>query len=138
MRHEQYIQSIQQIVISRLSPPHSEKVSRAKLAYGFGKSGLRGVTIYSAWANGHGPNDPTDGKPLVSSGLSPLPKIGLGKGTVIGPCTAGIGTKGGKSRGVGSGSRLRKYSCEHGQIIRAATDELNATCNICSTLFKQV
>ena len=44
------------------------------------------------------------------------------------PCGAGIGTRGGKSRGKGSGSRMRKYVCEHcGQIIRAATDSLAAT-----------
>lgn len=50
-------------------------------------------------------------------------------------CSAGIGTKGGKSRGVGSGSRLRKYVCSHGQIIRASTDDLQATCNVCNQPF---
>lgn len=41
------------------------------------------------------------------------------------PCSAGVGVRGGKSRGVGSGSRLRKYVCaECGQIIRASTDDL--------------
>jgi hypothetical protein len=33
------------------------KIRRIKLAYGFGQPGLRGVTIYSRWANGHGPQD---------------------------------------------------------------------------------
>lgn len=51
------------------------------------------------------------------------------------PCSAGIGTRGGKSRGVGSGSRLRKYTCACGQILRASTDELDATHNPCGTKF---
>lgn len=57
------------------------------------------------------------------------------KGGTARVCTAGIGTKGGKSRGAGSGSRLRKYVCSHGQIIRASTDDLNATCNVCGMPF---
>lgn len=52
-----------------------------------------------------------------------------------GPCTAGIGTRGGKSRGIGSGSRLRKYVADCGQIIRASTDALDATCNCCDSHF---
>jgi hypothetical protein len=53
------------------------------------------------------------------------------------PCSAGVGTRGGKSRGKGSGSRLRLYecSCSPVQKVRAATDELDATCNRCSTAF---
>jgi hypothetical protein len=53
-------------------------------------------------------------------------------------CTMGIGTRGGKSRGVGSGSRLRKYVCQCGQILRASTDDLDATHNTCGTLFSMV
>lgn len=56
----------------------------------------------------------------------------------IRPCSAGIGTRGGKSRGKGSGSRSRLYVCGHGQKIRAATDSLNATCGDCGTAFEQV
>jgi hypothetical protein len=33
---------------------------------------------------------------------------------------------------------MRKYQCGHGQIIRAATDELDATCNCCGTPFVRV
>jgi hypothetical protein len=74
--------------------------------------------------------EPVDGRPL--NGLATL-KIGrVGK---VGPCTAGVGTRGGKSRGAGSGSRMRKYVCGHGQIIRAATDDLHATCDVCGTPF---
>ena len=55
------------------------------------------------------------------------------------PCGAGIGTKGGKSRGTGSGSRLRKFvcDCEPPVIVRASRDELDATCNCCTGLFKR-
>lgn len=51
------------------------------------------------------------------------------------PCSHGVGSRGGKSRGIGSGSRLRKYICDHGQIIRASTDSLDCTCNVCSSKF---
>lgn len=208
MTHEQFIQAIRDIVAARV-PEAAEKLHRVKLAYGFGQPGLRGVTIYSRWANGHGPTDPdpfveicaageesivqlagttvhelghvvagwdaghgkdwkatcdrlglrlikaagtqytwamfapdlraaiaklgepTDGAPLNAAAT---PRIGKRRGRV-GPCTAGVGTRGGKSRGPGSGSRMRKYQCEHGQIIRAATDKLDATCNHCSGAF---
>lgn len=58
----------------------------------------------------------------VSPGLGAMP-YGLRTFKLKG-CQAGIGTRGGKSRGTGSGSRLRKYQCPCGQIIRAATDQL--------------
>ncbi len=51
-------------------------------------------------------------------------------------CSTGVGTRGGKSRGTGSGSRLRKYVCGHGQIIRASTDQLEAHCKHCDTPFE--
>jgi hypothetical protein len=54
------------------------------------------------------------------------------------PCSAGIGTRGGTSRGAGSGSRMRLYVCQHGQKLRAATDELDVTCNVCSSRFELV
>lgn len=61
-----------------------------------------------------------DGKPV-----SALP---MGAPIKVRPCQAGVGVRGGTSRGVGSGSRLRKYVCEAcGQILRASTDTLNAT-----------
>jgi DNA-binding transcriptional regulator YiaG len=74
---------------------------------------------------------PSDGAPI--NGLATI-KIGKRRGKV-GPCTAGTGTRGGKSRGIGSGSRMRKYVAGCGQIVRAATDDLNATCNCCNTGF---
>jgi hypothetical protein len=33
------------------------------------------------------------------------------------------------------GSRMRKYMCKHGQIIRAARDDLEAKCTICESRF---
>lgn len=53
-------------------------------------------------------------------------------------CPAGIGTRGGKSRGVGSGSRLRLYECScHKPVkIRCASDDLEATHKVCKKPFK--
>lgn len=77
---------------------------------------------------------PKDGKPVVlGAGLGTLLGITFPKARI---CTQGIGTRGGKSRGAGSGSRLRKYVCGHGQIIRASTDSLDVTCNVCHTAFE--
>ena len=42
----------------------------------------------------------------------------------------------GRGRKSGKGSRLRKYECACEQIVRAATDELDATCNKCGTPFQ--
>lgn len=67
--------------------------------------------------------EPADGSPSILH----IPERAI--------CSMGVGTRGGKSRGKGSGSRLRKYVCGHGQIIRASTDELNATCNVCNSQF---
>lgn len=70
----------------------------------------------------------------ILPGLS-LGGAGLGGMPTLKPCGAGIGTRGGKSRGVGSGSRLRKYVCDCGQIVRAACDDLDAVHNECKTAF---
>ena len=59
------------------------------------------------------------------------------------PCPLGIGTRGGTSRGPGSGSRLRLYQClcvpfkEHGitNKVRVASDDWLATCNRCNERF---
>jgi hypothetical protein len=61
----------------------------------------------------------------------------LAVATKIKPCPLGIGTRGGKSRGKGSGSRLRKYTCDCGQIIRASTDNLEAHCDRCGSSFNR-
>ncbi len=72
-----------------------------------------------------GLTSPLDGKPAF-----------FGGGSRLGVCTAGIGTRGGKSRGKGSGSRLRLYQCQCGTKIRCASDTLNATCNECHSNFQ--
>lgn len=54
------------------------------------------------------------------------------------PCSAGIGTRGGTSRGVGSGSRLRKWVCAcqpKPVIARVSSDDFQATCNRCESVF---
>lgn len=60
-----------------------------------------------------------------------------GRPIAVKGCQAGIGTKGGKSRGAGSGSRLRLFECECVPPIkvRASRDELPVTCNCCTGLF---
>ena len=73
---------------------------------------------------------PRDGRPnalVLPNGL--LPKLRK--------CGAGFGTRGGKSRGVGSGSRLRLYecSCEPVVKVRVAKDDFAATCDCCHTSF---
>lgn len=73
---------------------------------------------------------PTDGTPASWAAL-----FGGSKPPKFRVCSAGIGTRGGTSRGKGSGSRLRKYICGCGQIIRASTDALQATCKKCNTDF---
>jgi hypothetical protein len=73
---------------------------------------------------------PTDGKPIGNrAGL-----IGA-----AGRCPAGLGTRGGKSRGAGSGSRMRKFTCQCSPpvIVRSARDELRATCMDCGSQFTQ-
>lgn len=81
---------------------------------------------------------PCDGEP-VRSIASKWPFV-FGQGAVI-PlkikgCQAGIGTRGGKSRGVGSGSRLRLWQCSCGCKVRAASDSLLATHDPCGTKFE--
>lgn len=49
---------------------------------------------------------PQDGKPLFRDGTLATGALGV--------CTMGIGTRGGKSRGVGSGSRMLKVVCPQG------------------------
>lgn len=83
---------------------------------------------------------PTDGEPQSLFGNAGGYAIGKRK-TGPKPCTAGIGTHGGKSRGVGSGSRLRLFECDCGdngfrlKKVRIAADTFNCTCNDCNALF---
>jgi hypothetical protein len=53
------------------------------------------------------------------------------------PCSAGVGTKGGTSRGKGSGSRLRLWECACPKPVkvRVASDEFKAHCDVCGSAF---
>jgi hypothetical protein len=77
---------------------------------------------------------PTDGQPQPFGGFGPN---GAPLQLKLRPCSAGVGVKGGKSRGAGSGSRLRKFTCGCGVIARVARDEFAATCNLCGSAFKR-
>jgi hypothetical protein len=77
----------------------------------------------------------TDGHPAFASAM------GLGLGAMLGPisrpCSAGNGTRGGTSRGIGSGSRivLWQCACDRPAKVRAARGSgLDATCNRCGTV----
>ena len=203
--HEEFIDSVRRVTLEHapnleaLGADGLARVQNAKLVYGRGSRGLRGVTQYGAWTNGqtddlieicalgeenwiqlagttihelghaatgHGHGHGKAWKdccaalglrrihaagtvyrlanftPRLRLALAALPRPTDGVPTPDGwaamagrPCTAGVGVRGGKTRGAGSGSRMRKYVCEHGQIIRAATDDLDATCNVCQTPF---
>jgi hypothetical protein len=81
---------------------------------------------------------PDDGTPIcpILTGRDGKPFTGK-------PCTGGKGTKGGKSFGPGSGSRLLKFTCDgighKPTIVRASAGSgFNATCNHCNTLFRSV
>lgn len=82
-----------------------------------------------------------DGSPTFARGASWL-------GILVGqlkPCSAGQGTRGGKSRGKGSGSRLRLYECKctthDGRPgpykVRIASDTFNAMCGECEQAFER-
>lgn len=200
--HETYIQTIARLAVDRLEraePESAQKLREIKLVYGAGDSMVRGVTYYSRWINGRGPDDPEpfvevcafgEQDPVQLAGTTvhelghvlaghqaghgaewkaacrklglrgiraagthyvpsmfapelreaiynlPLPSDGrphgvcdpvtrfiatLGTSTPINikPCGAGQGTRGGKSRGKGSGSRLLKLTCEGcGCVVR--------------------
>lgn len=85
---------------------------------------------------------PIDGNPQSLAAQFPLGMLGPGTGIapVFKPCGAGIGTRGGKSRGVGSGSRLRLFQCAcHKPVkVRIAADSFDATHNPCGKAFIRV
>lgn len=76
-----------------------------------------------------------DGQPAFRTRGAGL--AGLFVNVKLKPCSAGIGTKGGTSRGTGSGSRLRLWECDCARPVkvRVASDDFKATCNVCSSPF---
>jgi hypothetical protein len=205
--HEGFVHAVRALATSRLPEGDDRtRLDRAKLCYGLGAPGLRGVTVFGTWANGAtddfievcaaGEESPTQlagttihelahclaghkaghgkewkeacerlglrrakaaGHRYLMAGFDPKVREGIAALAVADgmpsfyrslaggltalipprPCSLGIGTRGGKSRGAGSGSRLRKYVCGGPckQIIRAATDDLQATHETCGTAF---
>jgi hypothetical protein len=76
-----------------------------------------------------------DGRPEFRPFLSTTPS---GSTTTPRPCSAGVGTRGGVSRGKGSGSRLRLWECActpKPVKVRVASDDFQATCHRCGTSF---
>lgn len=62
--HEAYVQGVRTLAIARaieagrISDEQAETLRNVKLVYGLGlRGGYRGVTVFGAWANGHGPTD---------------------------------------------------------------------------------
>src|SRR5262249_54357460 len=75
---------------------------------------------------------PTDGLPSFRTTRGPVaPKAKLR------PCPMGLGTRGGRSRGPGSGSRLRLWecACTPPVKVRVARDDFDATCNVCGRVY---
>lgn len=60
-----------------------------------------------------------------------------GSAGTVRPCKAGQGSRGGTSRGTGSGSRLRLWECECDKPVkvRVASDDFRATCDVCEQAF---
>jgi hypothetical protein len=206
--HEQFVHAVRAAVVPRVVDGETRKrLLAAKLVYGGGTSGIRGLCYFGAWDNGsqhdfleisaigeesfvqlagttihelahslaghehgHGPAwkaaaavlglqtaqaagqayapehfdanvwgvieslpHPSDGKPAFAQGSVTLRRAPK-------PCPLGVGTRGGRSRGVGSGSRLRLWLCgcpegTVGRKVRVASDDWDATCNRCGTRY---
>lgn len=202
--HENYIMDVLAVIATRLNAKEKRVISKIKVAYGAGQSGIRGVTYYRRWKNGskaphpfveicafgesglvqicgttfhecahvlagheaaHGPDWKAKCEYLglvdaKASGHSytwdtfapdirkllkaiPKPKDGqpieglanrIGRKVVNRPCSHGIGSRGGKSRGVGSGSRMVKVSClECGYTVRTSMKWLKVGLPRCPT-----
>lgn len=87
--------------------------------------------------------DPSDGAPAVRANRQSKPTGSSGHPTPakLAPCPLGYGTQGGKSRGPGSGSRLRLYMCECPEPpnkARVASDNFNAQCLNCGSKFQLI
>lgn len=205
--HEQFIHAVIDIGLSRLNDDDRAKC-QARITYGAGQPGVRGVTYYGRWLTPSGETVPfveicsfSEESPVQLAGTTlhemghVLAGFGAGHSAdwkaacerlgLVGikaagtdytldmftddirprivelldrlelakpanglqgfphakprPCPMGIGTKGGKSRGVGSGSRLRKFVCQcvPPLIIRASRDEAHCTCLICSAEYER-
>lgn len=221
--HELFIQGVREIAIAHaraegiVTEELLTRLAHAKLLYGIGTAGIRGVCHYGAWQNGIGQVDVVeiaamtqeswiqlagttvhelahvlaglgsghnnewkdaavalgfrlrpaaagqvyrlamfgpemrhaiyalaekiaDGAPAFRTyGLAALiGGFGLPAGAfTIRPCGAGVGTRGGKSRGAGSGSRQRLWECGCPKPVkvRVASDTFAAHCDTCGEAF---
>lgn len=84
---------------------------------------------------------PCEGQPIRNL-MAPAFQGGMGANSYasLKGCQAGIGTRGGKSRGVGSGSRLRLFQCECQKPVkvRIAADDFDAVHNPCGAHFTRI
>jgi hypothetical protein len=203
--HEQFVQGVRDIGVSRLNAEDQRRLLSVKLVYGAGaRPSVRGICFYDAWHNesgntlleicafgeesdvqlagttlhelahalagagtGHGRTwrlackalglirCEASGQAYVASdfapdvwdciSLLPSPSDGVpaGRARLDGhirrPCGQGIGTRGGTSRGPGSG-RQRLWMCEchpWPYRVRVARQDFSARCEKCGALFKQ-
>ena len=107
-------------------------------AYAAGQAYTPGHFDEMLWVEIQTVAKPQDGNPAFSQVGSGLPFVGMPTG-LFRPCPLGIGARGGKSRGKGSGSRMRLYAClcDPPVKVRCASDDLDATCNKCKTAFQR-
>ena len=68
--HETYIAAIVGLAMGRLDDAERKLVDDAKIVYGMGTAGLRGVTYYGAWTNGDGPDCPHSFVEICAAGES--------------------------------------------------------------------
>jgi hypothetical protein len=204
--HEQFIQTVREVVVERLTDSDARhRLLAAKLVYGSGTTGVRGICFYRAWQQtratdfieicaigeesplqlagttihelahclagdsaGHGRHwkaaarslglvqvraagqcyRDTDFDPSLWALLRDV--AGPNDGTPVFPpmttrrapkCPLGRGTRGGSTRGAGSGSRLRLFvcNCNPPVRVRVARDEFSfyAMCLTCNSAFKR-
>ena len=83
---------------------------------------------------------PVDGAPAFASPGGGGAFVGVPVRGTRGRCPLGTGTRGGTSRGPGSGSRLRLYhcACTPPVKVRVASDYFAATCQRCGADFARV
>jgi len=119
---------------------HGPDWKRAARLLGLVRAGAAGQEYsigdfdYQVWEKISNLPWPSDGHPAFKQAKSGITRRQV---TSNRPCQAGIGTRGGRSRGPGSG-RLRLFLCvcETPVKVRVARDSFNAMCLECRTVFR--